>query len=413
MDELAALRVVLTSVGLGLLMGLERERREGAIAGLRTFALVSLAGAISGLLAREAGLNWLVPAVALGLVVMAVVADRGRARPHEGPDTTTTVALLLCFLFGVMLAYGYLQLTAALALGTTALLYFKTELHGATRALTRQDIVSFLQFAAITFVVLPVLPDKGYGPYHRLNPYEIWLMVVLTAGLSLAGYAALRLAPRGQAMPLLGTLGGLVSSTATTLVFARHARKESTQVPVAVAIILIANLVLLVRVGVLTAVLAPRTLATVAPMLALGLAGGVACSLREWLRLARAQGPKLELENPAKLRHALAFGAVYAVVLVVSAAVHERAGSAGVYAVAAFSGVADMDAIAISTLQMFKNDQLGAAELCRALVIALGANMAFKNLAVLVLGGRAAALRVAANYAMTYAGLLAGALLLA
>lgn len=408
MDDLAALPPLLTSLGVGLMMGLERERRGNTNAGLRTFGLVGLAGAVTALLAGQAGAPWLLPAVALGLLAMMVAADWHRGDPDGAPDTTTTVALLLCFLFGALLWHGHLLLTVAMALGVTALLYFKAELHDVTHKLTRQDIVSFLQFALITFVVLPVLPDQGYGPYGQLNPYRIWWMVVLTSGLSLAGYAALRIAQGARLVPLLGVLGGLVSSTATTLVFSRRMRDDPRQEDVAVAVILIANLVLLVRVGVLAAVVAPGLLPDLVPVLGLGLLAGAAASLRGWGRLAHSEAVPPEMDNPAGLRQALAFGAVYAVVLVAIAALHDRAGSAGVYTVAALSGLTDMDAVAISLFQLATGGQLGGAEAARGVVIALGANLLFKNGLVAVIAGRAPGLRIARHYGALYAGLLLG-----
>jgi uncharacterized membrane protein (DUF4010 family) len=407
MEDLGPFTILLSSLGVGLMMGLERELRGGTVAGVRTFALVAIAGTVSAVLTKAAGMTWLIPAGAFALVLMMIAADR-QAHARKGPDTTTTVALLLCYLFGAMLWFGYMLVTVALALAATALLYFKAELHGATRALTRQDVVSFLQFAVITFVVLPVLPDQGYGPYGQLNPYKIWLMVVLTAGLSLAGYAALRIAPGARLVPLLGVLGGMVSSTATTLVFARRIREDGRQEATGLAIILIANLVLLVRIGVLGAVVAPALLKDLLPVLGLGLLAGAAWSLRGWLRLKHAETPLPEIENPAELRHALLFGAIYAVVLVATAAFHDQAGTAGVYTVAAFSGLADMDAVAISIFQFLGGGQIGPAQACRAVVIALGANLAFKCAVVLVIGGRKAGLHIALNYLAMYAGLLVG-----
>ena len=413
MEELTALRAFVTSLAVGLMMGLERERRAGTNAGLRTFGLVGVAGTAAAMVAQQAASPWLLPAVALGLVAMMISADHHRGDADEGPDTTTTVALLLCFLFGAMFWHGHAQVAVALALGATALLYFKAELHDATRRLTRQDIVSFLQFALVTFVVLPILPDEGYGPYDKLNPYKIWLMVVLTSGLSLAGYAALRLAPQAVAVPLLGMLGGLVSSTATTLVFSRHLRDDPKQADNAVAIITVANLVVLLRIAVLAAAIAPAVLPALAPALALGLASGAVLPVLGWLRQKRASGSLPELKNPTDLRQALAFGAVFAVVLVVSAAFHDKAGALGVYAVAAVSGVADMDAIAISTLNLMSDGQLAAAQATWALVVALASNMVFKASVVLTFGGRAPAGRVALRYAATLAGLVAGAALFA
>ena len=413
MDTLAALHPFVISLALGLMMGLERERRGGTNAGLRTFSLTGLTGTATAMIAQQAASPWLLPVVALGLVATMISADHHPGDRDDTPDATTTVALLLCFLFGAMLWHGAHQVAVALSLAATALLYFKAELHDATRRLTRQDIVSFLQFALITFVVLPVLPDQGYGPYGQLNPYRIWLMVVLTSGLSLAGYATLRLTPQASAVPLLGLLGGLVSSTATTLVFSRQVRDDAQHADAAAVIITIANLVVLARITVLAAVVAPAGLPVLAPILAAGLVAGAVPPLRRWLALRSSKAAAPELDNPVNLRHALMFGAIFAVVLVVSAAFHDRAGEMGVYAVAAISGLADMDAIALSTFNLLSGGQLTAAQAAVAVVVALCSNMAFKAALVLVVAGRAMAARVALSFAAQLAGLVAAALLFA
>jgi uncharacterized membrane protein (DUF4010 family) len=408
MDTLAALHAYVISLALGLMMGLERERKGNTNAGLRTFGLVALAGTAAAMIAQLADSPWLLPLVAAALVAMMISADHHRGDRDEGPDVTTTVALLLCFLYGAMLWHGQRQVAVALALATTALLYFKAELHDVSRRLTRQDIVSFLQFALITFIVLPVLPDEGYGPYGQLNPYKIWLMVVLTSGLSLAGYATLRLTPAANAVPLLGLLGGMVSSTATTLVFARQVRSEPRQADAAAVIITIANLVVLARIAVLAAVVAPQGLPVLGPVLAAGLLAGAAPPLRGWIAMRSSKAAAPELDNPVNLRHALMFGAIFALVLVLSAAFHERAGELGVYAVAAISGLADMDAIALTTFNLLGSEQLSAGQAATAVVIALASNMAFKATLVLVIAGRALAARVVVSYLAQLAGLLLG-----
>lgn len=413
MDTLVSLHAFVVSLALGLMLGLERERRGNTNAGLRTFGLVGVTGTATAMIAQQAASPWLLPVVAAGLVAMMIAADHHRGDADDTPDTTTTVALVLCFLFGVMLWHGHTQLTVALALATTALLYFKAELHGVTQRLTRQDIVSFLQFALITFVVLPVLPDRGFGPYDVLNPYTVWLMVVLTSGLSLAGYATLRLAPQASAVPLLALLGGLVSSTATTLVFSRQVRADARQADTAFVVITLANLVVLARMAVLAGVLAPGTLPVLLPVLAAGLAAGAALPLRAWLSMRGSRAPAPDYGNPTNLRHALMFGAIFAVVLVVSAAFHAEAGEMGVYAVAAVSGLADMDAIAISTYKLFTGGQISAAQATVAVVIALAANMGFKLSMVLAVAGRTLAFRTAATFLAQAAGLVAAALLLA
>ena len=278
------------------------------------------------------------------LPAASLIAAHAAGPQGEDSDTTTVIAGAVCFLLGVLVGRGQAALAGALAIGVTALLYFKPEIEGFSAGLKRHEQVSVLQFLIVTFIVLPILPDRGYGPYGVLNPYIIWLMVVLTSGLSLAGYATLRLVQQASAVPLLGLLGGLVSSTATTLVFARQVRDDARRADTAFVVVTLANLVVLLRMVVLAGVLAPGVLPVLVPVLAAGLAAGAALPLRGWLAMRSSRAPAPDYGNPTSLRHALMFGAIFAVVLVVSAAFHAQAGEMGVYAVAAVSGLADMDA---------------------------------------------------------------------
>ena len=267
-DELSTLFPFLTSLALGLLIGLERERSPAAKAGLRTFSLVALAGTLGALLSQKTGAPWVLGA---GLLIMGgmMVASYFKDGESEDPGTTTIAAVVVCYALGALVWFGMEQLAVTLAILTTALLYFKPELRDATRSLTRLDLVSILQFAVLSFVILPILPDQDYGPYQALNPYQIWWMVVLISGLSLAGYAALRIAGQRRGTLLTGLFGGIASSTATTLAFSRHSRDSPHMTGMAALIILLANWVVLVRLSVLVAVLQPGLLR---PML--GLLGG-------------------------------------------------------------------------------------------------------------------------------------------
>jgi len=409
MTLLDTLPAFLISLGIGLLMGLERERKPDSKAGLRTFALVALCGTSAALLSQHLGAPWLLAAgfAVLGLMMIAAhFEDAGR---DDDPGTTSTVAVLLCYSFGAMLWYGHVQLTVALALAATTLLYFKAELHGVTERLTRQDIVSFLQFAVVTFIVLPVLPDQAYGPFDALNPYRLWLMVVLISGLSLGGYAVLRLAGPDRGVPVLGLLGGVVSSTATTMVFSRHTRTQPALAQAALIVILLANVVVLLRLAVITGIVAPSLLPALAPMLGGGvLVGALAPAWAWWRRRGAATAPSLEVRNPTEMGAALGFGALYAVVLFAVAWLHDVAGSSGVYTVALVAGLTDVDAITLSTLQLFGRGQLSAAEVTRAILLAYASNLGFKLLMVAFIAGRALALKVAVGFAATLAGLLLG-----
>ena len=293
---------------------------------------------------------------------------------------------------GAIIWYGETQLAVMVSVGVTALLYFKTELRGLTTRITQRDWISMLQFAVLSMVVLPVLPDRDFGPYNAFNPYQIWLMVVLIAGFSLAGYTALRFVGVRHGAPVIGIFGGLVSSTATTMVFARHAHQSVQLVPTATMVILLANLTMLVRVAVLCAVLAPRLAATIGMMLGCGLLAGLAYAIWRWVRLANeGELPMPEVRNPTELRAAFSFGAAYALVLLAAAWLSDLAGPRGLYAVALVSGLTDVDAITLSTMRLNAMSKLADDATLVAIALAICANLAFKSGLLLVAGGKSLA----------------------
>lgn len=404
-DELAAIPAFASSLGIGLLVGLKRERSPGTLAGLRTFALVALLGTLCALLGERSGNVWILPAAELVLGLMMVAANQKHGVTGGDPGTTTTVALLLCFALGALSWFGYSRLAVALALISTALLYFKAELHGVIQHLSRSDLMSFLQFAVITFIVLPVLPDQGYGPYGVLNPYRIWLMVVLIVGGSLSGYVALRVAGPNRAIPLLGVLGGIVSSTATTLLCSRRVRSAAMSAPGAAMVILIANTVVLVRIGLITAVVSVALMPPLLPVLAVGAVAGIAWPLYSWWTLRGEPAPPMEMKNPTELLAALGFGLLFAAVLVASAWANDRVGAQGVYALAAISGLTDVDAITLSALQLLQDARLSGVQTVHVITLAYCANLLFKFLIVLTVGGRGLATRVGLGFVMVLGAL--------
>ncbi len=411
-DQLATLYPFLTSLALGLLIGLERERSPAAKAGLRTFSLVALAGTLGALRSEKTGAPWVLGA---GLLIMGgmMVASYFRDTDSDDPGTTTIVAVVVCYALGAMVWYGMEQLAVTLAILSTALLYFKPELRGVSRSLTRLDLVSILQFAVLSFVILPILPNRDYGPYHALNPYQIWWMVVLISGLSLAGYAALRIAGQRQGTLLTGLFGGIASSTATTLAFSRHGRDSPHLTGVAALIILLANWVVLVRIALVVAVLAPGLLRPMLTVLGGGALAGLVMLYLLWRRLEKKPDtPVLKMKNPTEIRAALSFGVLYAGVLFAAAWLSDLVGSQGVYAVALVSGLTDVDAITLSSLRLFGLGSLQAEQAATTVFLALLANIAFKSGLATVNGGARLARQVLPGMAAVAAGLVAGWLLL-
>jgi uncharacterized membrane protein (DUF4010 family) len=400
---------LLTALGIGLLIGFERERKPSAKAGLRTFAIVGVFGALCGALSDHLASYWLIGVgmVLVGLMIIsAYFDDRGS---EDDPGTTTTAALLVCFTLGAATTLGFRQIAVMLGVVTTVLLYFKTELAGIAKGLERRELLSVLQFAVLTFVILPVLPDQAFGPFAAINPRNVWLMVVLISGLSLAGYLALRLVGGRRGLLLLGALGGLVSSTATTVVYSRHAREHTDLVDSAVVVVLLANLVVVVRLAVLAWVTAPGVLPNLMPVVICALAaggGGIALLYRHMQR--EAEPPVPQTRNPTELKTAMGFAAAYAVVLVVAAWLHDLAGARGVYAVAAVSGLTDVDAITLSALRLQGMSTLSAAQAVTAITVALVANIAFKLGLTLAVGGSRLFRRCALPMVAMAAGALAG-----
>ena len=396
---LGSLPQFLLALAIGLLMGLERERNPNAKAGLRTFTLIALIGAAATTLA---GVFDAPSIISTGLAVIALTMILAYYHHHDtqlelDSGTTTIAAAIVCYLLAVMAMTDHSRLAAMSAIIATALMYFKTELHGVAHKLERRDLVSILQFSAVAFVALPLMPDKSFGPYGALNLHHFWMMVVLISGVSLFGYAALRLIGKEHGAVLLGVFGGLVSSTATTLAYSRYVgsypEKDQQGLnrisSLAATVVIAANLVLLVRLTMLAAFVAPSTLRVLAPVTISALLAGIAvaaCRKRNDVTATELTIP--EIKNPTELRAALVFSGIYAAVLLLSAWLVDVAGSKGMYTASLISGLTDVDAITLSSLRLYGLGSLSSAQVAISIVLAVSANSVFKLAVVWVVGGR-------------------------
>jgi len=403
----------ITSLAIGLLIGLERERNPSAKAGLRTFALVAIFGTLIAMLSVKIATPWLLIAGLLSVAAMIIAAYINGSTDDHDPGTTTIAALLLCYALGVLVWYEQASLAIMLAITTTTLLYFKPELRGITQRLTRRDLVSMLQFLVLTFIVLPILPDQNYGPYGAFNPYQVWMMVVLISGLSLAGYVALHWGSKRYGPVLLGFLGGVVSSTATTLAYARHGRDNDSMVQLSAVVILIASLVVMLRLLVICGVLAPGLLPGLLLPMGGGLLFGFGALMLGWKKLrSEAELPKPNSSNPTEIPAALGFALLYVMVLLLSAWLADIAGHQGVYAVAAISGLTDVDAISLSSLRLFELEKMSGQHAIISISIAFVSNMALKFGLVFFIGGKNLARHIATGFVAIGAGTALGLLLL-
>lgn len=377
-----------TALGIGLLIGLERERRPDSAAGLRTFALVSMLGCLFALLGEKSGGPWILVAGLLVISGSMIASNFSAQQEEQYRGFTSEAAVIVTYGLGAAVWFGYATLAVMLAITTTVLLYFKAELRQFSERTTPKDINSILQFAVLSLVILPILPSADFGPYNAINPRQVWWMVVLISGLALSGYLALRIIGARHGAALLGIFGGLASSTATTMMFSRHARDHAHMIRMSAIVILIANVMVMIRIGLVSGVVAPMLALPVLIVFACGIVPGVLMALYGW-KILNAGGdlPMPEVKNPTELRTAVSFGLLYAVVLLASAWLQDIAGNSGLYIVALVSGLTDADASVLSTLRMFNLQKVSGSEAVIAVTLALMANLVFKIGLVISIGG--------------------------
>ncbi len=393
MDTTVLFQQLGISVLLGLLVGLQREHSAAGTAGVRTFPLITVLGTVSAVLAGPLG-GWVPAAGLLGIVAVLILGHLAKLRQPE-PDlgNTTNIAMLLMFLVGALLTMeGAMPVAIAVGGGVAVLLQFKPELHLVAKRLGDDELKAIMQFVLITCIILPVLPDRTYGPpgiagLDVLNPRETWLMVVLIVGMSLGGYITYKFLGRNAGILLGGVLGGAISSTATTVSYSRRATESHTATRSAVIVVLIASTVVYVRVLIEVAVVEPALLRTTAvPVLVLMLLTLLPAML-VWFWSGRQPAAMPEQGNPTQLKSAVMFGLMYALVLLALAAAEKYSGDRGLYAVAGLSGLTDMDAITLSTARMAGEDAAILIDGWRLIVVASMANLVFKAAIAGILGG--------------------------
>jgi uncharacterized membrane protein (DUF4010 family) len=402
------------ALAAGLVIGFERgwSEREtpegGRVAGLRTFGLIGLAG---GLVAVIAALVDVFVAAAVTLALAGVLIVAWRAAAGRDLGATTEVGAVVAFALGLLAGLGHFVPAMGGAVAVAVLLGLKPQLHGWLRGIDRHELFAGLQLVLIAAVILPLLPDRGYGPYGALNPARLWWMVVLVAGVSFAGYIASRLLGARAGLLLSGALGGLASSTATTMALARRAagsRTDGLQGPVgAVAgAIALAWSVMFLRILVLVAAIAPAVARGLAVPVLAAVAGGILAALWFWRR-DRHEAGIVAAGSPLNLRSALAFAAAMAVIAVAAQAGRAMFGDAGLFAVAALSGLLDTDAISLAVAYQTR-DGLPAGVAVLAVATACAVNTVVKAGIAAAAGTGALAARVSAVLAAMLSAGLAG-----
>lgn len=416
MDDIDTLGRMGVALAIGMLIGLERgwSSRDlpegGRVAGIRTFGLVALVGAVAALLSEVLG----GVVLGFGFVALVIILLSGRyLKRAEAKDigATTIVAALLTFALGAIAVTGSLGLAASAGVLAALLLSIKAELHSAIRKIDRQELLAVLELLIMSVVLLPVLPNRGFGPWQSLNPFQIWTMVVLICSLSFVGYVGVRLLGERRGITLAAVAGAVVSSTAVAITLSRLPDGDRSRARLVGGAIGLACAIMYVRVLIVVSVFGLSLLTGLAIPLGLAFAFGLIGAVV----FIRSAGPGLTthglaLRNPFDFWMAVKFGLVLAAVIVLAQALEQWAGHAGVFLVAAASGFVDVDAATL-TLARMTPAQVPVEVGVGAVLLACVTNTAFKG-AIAVFNSKGALLRpIAVGIGGQLLGLVAGAAL--
>ena len=377
---------------IGLLIGVEREHSQRAgepiFAGVRTFPIIVLSGYLSGLL-TQAGFTWVLPVALAGTCAIVVTAYAAKlGGPHKG--ATTEFVAVLAFIFGVLTALGFMIPAATFAVVTALLLSIKAPLHHLAERIREEEFYAILKFGIVSVIVLPLLPNRAYGPFHVLNPRLMWWMVVLISAVSMIGYVLMRLLGARQGVAVTGVLGGIASSTAVTFGLSQKAREAADALSKYFALgIVIASTIMFLRQLLLTLVIDPGLAHSLILPVTLPVLIGAGAGLYLWRQKSPEQEAALQVKNPMDLWSAIKFGLFFAVVLFVSRAAYQYYGASGVYAAGGISGLADVDAFTISAAGLSKQGVLASGTAGGAILLAGAMNTLVKGGIAAVIGGPA------------------------
>jgi uncharacterized membrane protein (DUF4010 family) len=375
------------ALGIGLLIGAERERSKAdggdrTIAGVRTFTIASLLGAVS------TSVNFWLLVVSI-ICVTVFVATAYFTRRDEDPGLTTEISLVFTVILGG-LAMTTASMAASLAVAAAILLAAKEPIHGFVRGVvTKDEMIDFLILAAATLIVLPLVPNALVGPFDAINPRNLWLIVILVMFIGALGHLALRLLGSRTGLPLVGLVSGFISSIATIGAMGARVRKTPDLIGTAVAGATLSSLSTVLQLVMLLAAIHPPTLhALKVPLLF----GGLTIALYGLvITLNSFNHQSQELSKPSRsfsVKTALTLALVIAVVLIASAALKAWFGQAGLVVASAVAGLADVHASTISAASLAASNKITAANAAVPILVAFSANAISKVITAAVTGGK-------------------------
>ncbi len=403
-DILEILSRLGVALAIGLLIGFERGWKERdlpegrRIAGFRTFGVLGILGGGSAVLAESHG-GLVLAAVFVAVAGVFCVAQWSEFRDASSADLsiTTSIAGLTTLALGALAGSGHLAAAGSATVVLALLLGFKPELHALLKKINRSELLATLRLLLISLVALPILPDQGYGPWQALNPYKLWLLVVLVAGISYVGYFAGKIIGDRRGIVVTGLLGGLVSSTATTLAFARQSKVRPDESVLLAAGILFSLAVMLPRTLLIAIVVMPDAAKSLSVPLLLSAFTTVGLALL--VNRKRSTDAKLaehtdQQRNPLELGAAIQLAGIMGVFILAAQAIREWFGQTGLYGIAVLLGLVDIDAVTVSIGSMAGRGDIQGNVAVNALLIAIATNTLVKPALVFVAGNRRTALYV-------------------
>lgn len=396
------------ALAIGLMLGLERgwERRElhtaQRTAGLRTFGAIGLLGGVTAELGGDHG-QMLIGALAIALGIVIAAGYWRESEIDRDVSLTTSVTALVAYSLGALAGRGELLAASSSAVVLTMLLGFRPELHGLIRGIDREELLATFRLLLISVVMLPVLPNRGYGPWQAFNPYDIWWMVVLVAAVSYVGYIATRLMGAERGILITGLFGGLASSTVVALSLARRAAQGLAVPNLLAAGATIASAIMWPRIFLIVSAVNPdlgrQMLWPLVAATVVSIGGALWLSRRgrnEEKTLA-ASGAKVKATNPLDLGTAVRFGIILTAIMVAARAASAWAGASGLFLVAGISGLVDVDAISLSVATMSTHRMVTPAVAISAILLAAAVNTVLKPALALAIGGAPMGLRFFAS----------------
>ena len=412
--EYDVVKSLIIAILLGFAIGMQRSmtyiyKGEQTFAGSRTFALIALAGYLSGWLQHY--ISGFIPVSMVVFGFLVGVSYFMKVQTSKKWGMTTQVAAIVTFILGLMIRFGLENYAVFIGVLMIILLEIKPRLRKIESHISATDTDAVVLLLAMSFVVLPVLPDKMIGPYNLFNPYKTWLMAVIIAGISFVGYVAIKVLGQKHGVFLTGAAGGLISSTAVSISLSEMFQKRFDLLNNYAGGIAIACTFMYLRVLFEAFVIHPQLALRLAPAY---LGAAVSGLLFSYYLYAHAKSAKISIEssaitkNPLQLSEAIKFGILFGIIYGAIAFVQTRYGDIGVYIVSLFSGITDVDAITLSLSQLSVDNKLAQTAAMNGIVIASVTNSIVKLGIVYWIGGVKLGWRLAQFFLLTLGIMLAG-----